>query len=83
MKKPGDRWPFQTMRNSGDKGNASENLRGERERGRAAGKRFTGERRRRDKTAFSGDDEEGAGVGGTEERESEKRRGARGGKNGE
>lgn len=43
MKKPGDRWPFQTMRNSGDKGNASENLRGEKEG--TAGKRLPRERR--------------------------------------
>ena len=52
MKKPGDRWLFQTMRNSGDKRNASENIRRDRERERAAGKRFARKRRRRDKTAF-------------------------------
>lgn len=53
-KSRGDRWPFQTMRNSGDKGNASENLRGgggegDRERGREGKKGSWGggrERRR-------------------------------------
>lgn len=28
-REPGDRWPFQTMRNSGDKGGARARMRGE------------------------------------------------------
>lgn len=53
-REPGDRWPFQTMRNSGDKGGARAKIRGERRREERSLRKEGGRERWREGGGYGG-----------------------------